>query len=167
MLLFASDLSAYAIPAIFVAIVVVLLIITFVRKLNYQKNVDNMFNGLEVGDKVKTYAGIYGEIVSIRDAKDGSRVAVIKTGDEEHFSYIEIDIASVYALDEKDSEPQQDEEESEEQDQEQVEQTAQEETETQEEVQAENKEETVETEESEQEQPAEKPKKKSKKAKAE
>ena len=160
MLLFASDLSAYAIPAIFVAIVAVLVVITLVRKFGYQKNVDDMFNNLEVGDKVKTYAGIYGEIVSIRDAKDGSRVVIIKSGDEEHFSYLELDIGSVYALDEKDTEPEVEEAE------EVEEQEAQQEAEV-EQVEAPETEEVVAEEVEQEEAVEEKPKKKAKKAKTE
>lgn len=164
MLLFASDLSAYIIPVIFVAIVVVLLVINFIRKTNYQRNAETMFNGLEVGDKVKTYAGIYGEIVSIRDAKDGSKVAIIKSGDEEHFSYIEIDIAAVYALDEKDVVEEVTEEEIVETEVQntEVEQEQAVEQENVEEVAVEEKEEAASEEEQE-----EKPKKRSKKVKAE
>ena len=167
MLLFASDLSAYIIPVIFVAIVVVLLVINFIRKTNYQRNAETMFNGLEVGDKVKTYAGIYGEIVSIRDAKDGSKVAIIKSGDEEHFSYIEIDIAAVYALDEKDVVEEVTEEEIVETEETEVQNTEVEqeqavEQENVEEVAVEEKEEAASEEEQE-----EKPKKRSKKVKAE
>ena len=163
MLLFASDLSAYVIPIIFVVLVVVLIVINFIRKSNYQKNADELFNGLEPGDKVKTYAGIYGEIVSVRDARDGSRVAVIKTGDEEHYSYLEIDIASVYALDQKDVEPEvveevETEETKEEAQTTDVEEVKEEVVEQTEEVTQEENAEVVEE---------EKPKKKTKKAKAE
>lgn len=159
MLLFASDLSAYVIPVIFVVIVVVLLVINFIRKTNYQRNAETMFNGLEVGDKVKTYAGVYGEIVSIRDAKDGSKVAIIKSGDEEHFSYIEIDIAAVYALDEKDIVVEETEDEVEETEVQDAE--AEQEQVVVEEAVVEQQEEVV------SEEQEEKPKKKSKKTKAE
>ncbi len=163
MLLFASDLSAYVIPVIFVVIVVILLVINFIRKTNYQKNAETMFNGLEVGDKVKTYAGVYGEIVSIRDAKDGSKVAIIKSGDEEFFSYLEIDVAAVYSLDEKDVVEETEEEQTEE---EQVSAEGEQEVEVQT-VEEEQVEEPVNQEVAEEQVEEEKPKKRTKKSKAE
>ena len=164
MLLFASDLSAYVIPVIFVVIVVILLVINFIRKTNYQKNAETMFNGLEVGDKVKTYAGVYGEIVSIRDAKDGSKVAIIKSGDEEFFSYLEIDVAAVYSLDEKDVVEEETEEEQTEE--EQVSAEGEQEVEVQT-VEEEKVEEPENQEAAEEQVEEEKPKKRTKKSKAE
>ena len=163
MLLFASDLSAYVIPVVFVVIVVILLVINFIRKTNFQKNAETMFNGLEVGDKVKTYAGVYGEIVSIRDAKDGSKVAIIKSGDEEFFSYLEIDVAAVYSLDEKDVVEETEEEQTEE---EQVSAEGEQEVEVQT-VEEEQVEEPVNQEVAEEQVEEEKPKKRTKKSKAE
>ena len=52
-----------------------------VKKKNQEKAIQ-MLNELKAGDKVVTNAGIYGEIVSIRETNMG-KVVTIKTGDDE------------------------------------------------------------------------------------
>ena len=104
-LLFAegTGFSQWILPAIVLAFVVVYLVYGMFRKNKYDSGVKNMLDKLEVGTKVKTFAGIYGEIVDIREALDGSKVALIKTGENGKESYMSIDLASVYSIDEKDN----------------------------------------------------------------
>ncbi len=103
-LLFANTgFSNWILPAILLVIVVASLVMGVLRKGKYTQETQNLMSKLTVGVKVKTFAGVYGEIVEIRDALDGSKVALIKTGEKGKESFMSIDLASVYAIDEKDN----------------------------------------------------------------
>lgn len=103
-LLFAeTGFSSWILPAILLVIVVASLVMGVLRKGKYTQETQNLMSKLAVGVKVKTFAGVYGEIVEIRDALDGSKVALIKTGENGKESFMSIDLASVYAIDEKDN----------------------------------------------------------------
>ena len=103
-LLFAeTGFSSWILPAILLVIVVASLVMGVLRKGKYTQETQNLMSKLTVGVKVKTFAGVYGEIVEIRDALDGSKVALIKTGENGKESFMSIDLASVYAIDEKDN----------------------------------------------------------------
>lgn len=71
------------------------------RKKNQEKAVQ-MLNELKTGDKVVTNAGIYGEIVSIKETNMG-KVVTIKTGDDEtkKISYLTINASVILGIDEK------------------------------------------------------------------
>lgn len=103
-LLFAeTGFSSWILPAILLVIVVASLVMGVLRKGKYTQETQNLMSKLTAGVKVKTFAGVYGEIVEIRDALDGSKVALIKTGENGKESFMSIDLASVYAIDEKDN----------------------------------------------------------------
>ncbi|MBQ8749157.1 MAG: preprotein translocase subunit YajC [Clostridia bacterium] len=103
-LLFANDgLGTMIILVVLLVLIVGSLVMSFMRRNKYNAETQSMLEKLNVGVKVKTFAGIYGEIVEIRDALDGSKVALIKSGENGKESYISIDLASVYAIDEKDN----------------------------------------------------------------
>ena len=59
-----------------------------------------MLNSLRPGDKVKTYSGFYGTVVSIRETTDG-KVVTLETGDADHKSYTSIDSNAIYCIDKK------------------------------------------------------------------
>ena len=71
------------------------------RKKN-QEQTAKMLNELKAGDKIVTYSGIYGEIVSMRETNMG-RVLTIATGDKESgkVSYIEINSSVIMGVDTK------------------------------------------------------------------
>ena len=103
-LLFAEiGFSNWILPAILLVIVVASLVMGVLRKGKYTQETQNLMSKLTVGVKVKTFAGVYGEIVEIRDALDGSKVALIKTGENGKESFMSIDLESVYAIDKKDN----------------------------------------------------------------
>lgn len=95
--------SNWILPAILILVIVFYIASGFIRRSKYNNETQDLLSKLQVGTKIKTFAGIYGEIVEIRDALDGSKVALIKTGEGDKCSYMSIDLASVYAIDEKDN----------------------------------------------------------------
>ena len=56
---------------------------------------DELSTGLKIGEKVLTSSGVYGEIVSIKDEKQG-KIVVLKTGDDSHVGYITVDVLAIY-----------------------------------------------------------------------
>ena len=72
----------------------------YFRSKKNKENAQNMVNNIKVGDKVKTYSGFYGEIVSITETTDG-KVAVLRTGEEGNYGYLSIDMNAIYGIDEK------------------------------------------------------------------
>lgn len=55
-----------------------------------------------VGAKVKTKSGVFGEIIDIRTALDGTKVVTIKSGDADNAMTFEIDINGIAHIDDKD-----------------------------------------------------------------
>lgn len=98
------DTQALILPGILLALVVVSLLYNISKRSKYQRETNDLEENLQVGDKVKTYAGIYGVVESIREALDGSKVVLIKSGEGEKVSYYSMDIAAIYSLDVKDEE---------------------------------------------------------------
>ena len=75
----------------------------FRNRKKQQEQVIKMISELKKGDKVVTNAGIYGEIVSLKETNMG-KVIVIKTGDDEDSkkaSYITINATVVVGIDQK------------------------------------------------------------------
>ena len=106
LLLFAensTNFSSIVLPALVISLFVIYIAFGFIKRSKINAETHNLFEKLQVGVKIKTYSGIYGEIVEIRDALDGSKVALIKTGEGDKASYISIDFDSIYAIDEKDN----------------------------------------------------------------
>lgn len=54
-------------------------------------------SSIKVGEKVLTSSGVYGEIVSITDDKQG-KLVVLKTGDEAHTGYVTVDVLAIYTV---------------------------------------------------------------------
>jgi len=105
------DTQALILPGILLALVVVSLLYNISKRSKYQRETNDLEENLQVGDKVKTYAGIYGVVESIREALDGSKVVLIKSGEGEKVSYYSIDIAAIYSLDLKDEEEKEEDDE--------------------------------------------------------
>ncbi len=92
---------------IILMVVLVLLLVGYIifgmrsRKKNQEKAMQ-MLNDLKTGDKIVTNAGVYGEIVSIKETNMG-KVVTIKTGDEEtkKISYLTINASVILGIDEK------------------------------------------------------------------
>ena len=95
-----NSLTQWILPAVLIVLVIGIFILNYFRSKKNKENAENMVNNIKVGDKVKTYSGFYGEIVSITETTDG-KVAVLRTGEEGHYGYLSIDMNAIYAIDEK------------------------------------------------------------------
>lgn len=71
----------------------------FMNRKKQQEQAVKMMSELKEGDKVVTNAGIYGEIVSMKETNMG-RVVVIKTGEDKP-SYITINATVILGIDKK------------------------------------------------------------------
>lgn len=85
---------------VLLGILVVMYIFSYFRRKKYNEQTTNMLDSLKPGDKIKTYSGIYGTIVSIRETTDG-KVVTLETGDDKHKSYTSIDSNAIYCIDKK------------------------------------------------------------------
>ena len=77
LLLFAensTNFSSIVLPALVISLFVIYIAFGFIKRSKINAETHNLFEKLQVGVKIKTYSGIYGEIVEIRDALDGSKV---------------------------------------------------------------------------------------------
>ena len=99
---------------ILLGVMVLMCIVSFVtsnkKRKEYMEQMKEMQSKFTAGTKVKTYAGIYGEIVSIREALDGSKVATIKSGEGENAMTFDIDVTYISNIDDKDNQKVYDEE---------------------------------------------------------
>ena len=87
-----------------VLLVLLVLYVAFgvVNRKKSQEQTMKMLNELKAGDKIVTYSGIYGEIVSMRETNMG-RVLTIVTGDKAtgKVSYMEINSSVIMGVDTK------------------------------------------------------------------
>ncbi len=75
-------------------------VFSYFKRKKYNQETSAMLSSLKPGDRVKTYSGFYGTIVSIRETTDG-KVVTLETGDEDHKSYTTIDSNAIYCIDKK------------------------------------------------------------------
>ena len=85
---------------VLLVVLIVAYIFSYIKRKKYNQETTNMLNSLKLGDKVKTYSGFYGTVVSIRETTDG-KVVTLETGDDEHKSYTTIDSNAIYCIDKK------------------------------------------------------------------
>ena len=118
--------STWIILVVLLVVLVLMYVFSAVRNKKYRQEAAAMLDALKPGDKVKTYSGIYGTVVAIRETTDG-KVVTLETGDDKHKSYTSVDASVIYCMDKKQDivydaqgnvvEPDDDEEEAEVQDQ--------------------------------------------------
>ena len=87
---------------VLIGLVVAMLVVMLLNSSRQRKadaEAQKMISALKPGDKVKTYIGVYGKIVSITETTDG-KVCVIETGDKDK-TRIELDMRAVAGLDTK------------------------------------------------------------------
>lgn len=75
------------------------------RNKRYYEEREKVFAQFVPGTKVKTSSGLFGEIIDIRTAKDGTKVATIKSGEGSNALTFEIDVNYIAYVDDKDEEP--------------------------------------------------------------
>ena len=71
----------------------------FIMRARNKREVENqqkLMGSIKKGDKILTYSGVIGKVVSL-DEKDGYKTVTIETGDEKHKGYMTVDIAAVYS----------------------------------------------------------------------
>lgn len=90
----------YWLVFVLLALIIVLYVVSFVRRKKYTEQTQQMLDALKPGAKVKTYSGVYGTIVSIKETTDG-KVILLETGEGSKVSYTTIDANSVYGIDQK------------------------------------------------------------------
>lgn len=81
-------------------LIIALYVFSFYRRKKYTEQTQNMLNTLRPGDKIKTYSGIYGTIVSIKETTDG-KVILLEMGEGSKISYTTIDANAIYGVDRK------------------------------------------------------------------
>ena len=83
-------------------IAIAYIVISMKNRKKQQEQIMKMYNELKVGDKVVTNAGIYGEIVGIRETNMG-KVVTIKTGEEDgkKFGFISVNASVIIGIDSK------------------------------------------------------------------
>ena len=88
---------------VLLGLAVVYIFFGFRNRKKQQEQAMKMMSELKKGDKVVTNAGIYGEIVSLKETNMG-KVVTIKTGDDEDSkkaSYITINASVIIGIDQK------------------------------------------------------------------
>ncbi len=79
---------------------VAMFVLSYFKNKKYMQNQQNLLNDLKVGSKVLTKTFIYGTIEKITDTTDG-KIVLIKTGEGNKSSYIEMNIEGIYSVDNK------------------------------------------------------------------
>lgn len=92
--------STWIILVVLLVVLVVMYIFSYIKRKKYNQEAVAMIEALKPGDKVKTYSGIYGTIVSIRETTDG-KIVTLETGDDKHKSFVTVDTSVIYCLDKK------------------------------------------------------------------
>lgn len=87
----------YGVLIILVVFLVFMLVFSATRRKKDAKMAEDFANNLKVGDKVKTYSGIYGKIISIKDTPSG-KICVIETGEGKNTSYMAVDVFAIYNI---------------------------------------------------------------------
>ena len=92
--------TQYGLIFVLLALIIVMYVFSFSKRKKYNQQVQDMVNSLKPGDKVKTYSGFYGTIVSIKETTDG-KVVLLETGEGSKVSYTTIDVNAIYGIDAK------------------------------------------------------------------
>ena len=87
----------WGILIILVVFLIFMLVFSASKRKKDAQMAEDFANNLKVGDKIKTYSGIYGKIVSIKDTSSG-KVATIETGEGKNVSYMSVDVFAIYNI---------------------------------------------------------------------
>ena len=87
----------WGILIILVVFLIFMLVFSASKRKKDAQMAEDFANNLKVGDKIKTYSGIYGKIVSIKDTPSG-KVATIETGEGKNVSYMSVDVFAIYNI---------------------------------------------------------------------
>ena len=93
-LLLANDWTSYVMIVVLIVAIIGLFIWSSYSNKKKQKQAQEMVNGIQVGDKVKTIGGICGYVAEINDAEN---TFVLKTGMEgKENSFVKFDKGAIY-----------------------------------------------------------------------
>ncbi len=95
-----NNTGMWIVLGVMLVLLVGMYIMSSIKRKKYNQETAAMLDSLKPGDKIKTYSGIYGEIVAIRETTDG-KVVTLKLGDEDHVSYMSVDSGVIYCIDKK------------------------------------------------------------------
>ena len=89
--------ETYGLLIIMIALIAILLVFSSSKRKKDARLAEEFVNNLKVGDKIKTYSGIYGTIVSLKETQNG-KIAVIETGEKETKTTMTIDLFAIYCV---------------------------------------------------------------------
>ncbi len=78
----------------------VMFILSYFKNKKYMANQQNLLDEIKVGSKVLTKTFIYGTVESITETTDG-KIVLIKTGEGDKVSYLEMNLEAIYSIDNK------------------------------------------------------------------
>lgn len=91
--------SSWFLVIILVVAMGLLLLSSFSRRRKEEQYRNELSERIVKGAKVKTYAGLYGTVVSVKSTTDG-KIVLIETGEGDKKSYQQLHINAIYGLDE-------------------------------------------------------------------
>lgn len=89
--------SSWGLLILMIALLALLFVFSGTRRKKEAKMAEEFVNGLKVGDKIKTYSGIYGTILSLKETPEG-KVAMIETGERGSKTTMLIDLFAIYCV---------------------------------------------------------------------
>lgn len=75
-------------------------ILSYFKNKKYMASQQDLLNNVKVGSKVLTKTFIYGTVEKITDTTDG-KIVLIKTGEGDKVSYLEMNLEAIYSIDNK------------------------------------------------------------------
>ena len=93
----AGFFETYGLLIIMIAFIAILLVFSSTKRKKDARLAEEFVNNLKVGDKIKTYSGIYGTIVSLKETPNG-KIAVIETGERDSQTPMTIDLFAIYCV---------------------------------------------------------------------
>jgi len=93
----AGFFETYGLLIIMIAFIAILLVFSSTKRKKDARLAEEFVNNLKVGDKIKTYSGIYGTIVSLKETPNG-KIAVIETGEKDTKTTMTIDLFAIYCV---------------------------------------------------------------------
>jgi len=91
--------SSWFLIIVLVVAMGLLLLTSFSRRRKEEQYRNELDSKIAKGVKVKTYSGLYGTVVSVKNTTDG-KIVLIETGEGDKKSYQQLHINAIYGLDE-------------------------------------------------------------------
>ena len=90
--------SSWFLVIILIAAMALLLFSSFSRRKKEEQYRQDLAEKLQKGVKVKTFGGVYGTIVSVRNTTDG-KIVLLETGEGDNKSYQQLHINAIFGID--------------------------------------------------------------------